>query len=100
MGNRMAIKRDFCINHPDRPAVGRCVITHVPICAECSTQYDGVNYSRQGLEILRRRRAQPGSDRWLKRNLWLVLLSLLTLPAAFEMGFCIYLLLIQLMRHR
>jgi len=53
----MAIKKTTCVNHPDRPAIGVCVITHKPICAECSTQYEGVNYSREGLAILLERRA-------------------------------------------
>ena len=44
------------MNHTDRAAIGVCMITGKAICAECSTRYDGVNYSREGLEILRRRR--------------------------------------------
>jgi len=32
-------------------------MTKRPICAECSTRYEGVNYSKEGLEILRRQRA-------------------------------------------
>ena len=47
----------MCINHPDRPAIGICVITKKQICQECSTQYEGVNYSKEGLEILMSRRA-------------------------------------------
>ncbi|MDH5478431.1 MAG: hypothetical protein OEY50_08870 [Nitrospinota bacterium] len=47
-----------CVNHPDRHAIGVCVITKKPICPECSTKYEGVNYSREGLEELKRRRAQ------------------------------------------
>ena len=38
-----------CAQHPDRQAIGVCVVTKKPICAECSTQYQGVNYSKQGL---------------------------------------------------
>jgi hypothetical protein len=52
----MALVQRFCKNHPDRPAIGVCVVTKHPICAECSTRQDGVNYSKEGLEILRRRR--------------------------------------------
>lgn len=50
--------RRFCDNHPDRPAIGVCVVTGRAICAECSTRYEGVNYSKEGLEIMLARRAQ------------------------------------------
>lgn len=96
----MAIKRDYCMNHPDRPAIGRCVITRNPICAECSTTYDGVNYSREGLEILRRSRIAPTGDHWLRQNLWLLIFTLLSPLVALEMGGCLYLLFIHLMQHR
>ena len=52
----MGIRR-HCDNHPDRAAIGVCVETGRAICAECSTRYEGVNYSREGLEALQRRRA-------------------------------------------
>ena len=54
----MAIQQRFCVNHPDRPAIGICVITQKAICGECSTRYEGVNYSREGLQILQQRRAK------------------------------------------
>lgn len=50
-----------CENHPDRRAIGVCKVTGRPICAECSTRIDGVNYSRQGLAILRQQRADEQS---------------------------------------
>ncbi len=53
----MSIKKRFCASHADRPAIGVCVITQQPICAECSTRYEGVNYSKEGLRILIERRA-------------------------------------------
>lgn len=53
----MAIPLRYCTNHPQRPAIGVCVMTHKPICGECSTRYEGVNYSREGLEMLRQQRA-------------------------------------------
>lgn len=37
--------------------MGVCIITEKPICAECSTRYEGVNYSKEGLAILHARRA-------------------------------------------
>lgn len=54
----MAIARQHCVNHPDRPAIGVCIMTKRPICGECSTRYEGVNYSREGLEMLHAQRAQ------------------------------------------
>ena len=53
----MAIERRHCRNHPDRLAIGVCVITRIPICGECSTRYEGVNYSHEGMRILQERRA-------------------------------------------
>ncbi|MFW6157899.1 MAG: hypothetical protein ACOC8E_00910 [Planctomycetota bacterium] len=53
----MPLPKKRCVNHPDRAAIAVCVITKKPICAECSTRYNGVNYSKEGLEILRARRA-------------------------------------------
>ena len=53
----MVIQQRFCVNHPQRPAIGLCVITGKAICGECSTRYEGVNYSREGLEILQKQRA-------------------------------------------
>ncbi len=50
------IRRQFCHNHPGRQAIGECVITHQPVCSECSTRYEGVNYSKEGLRILQERR--------------------------------------------
>jgi hypothetical protein len=53
----MTIQQRYCSNHPQRPAIGVCVITHKPICGECSTRYEGVNYSKEGLQILQQQRA-------------------------------------------
>jgi hypothetical protein len=53
----MVIARHTCVHHPDRLAIGVCVITRQPICAECSTRYEGFNYSKEGLRILQQRRA-------------------------------------------
>ena len=59
----MAIEQRFCTNHPQRAAIGICVMTRKPICGECSTRYEGVNYSREGLELLRKQRAQTQRKR-------------------------------------
>ncbi len=32
-------------------------MTRKPICGECSTRYEGVNYSKEGLLILQQRRS-------------------------------------------
>lgn len=49
-------------------AIGICVITKRAICAECSTQYKGVNYSKEGLEILlEQERSQEEKVGWLTR---------------------------------
>ncbi|HEY1684657.1 MAG TPA: hypothetical protein VGG19_07845 [Tepidisphaeraceae bacterium] len=63
----MAIEQRFCTNHPQRAAIGVCVITKKAICGECSTRYNGVNYSIEGLQILRQReQAQSKStNKWL-----------------------------------
>lgn len=60
----MALQKTFCVNHPDRPAIGVCVETKQPLCGECATRYNGVNYSREGLEILRRRRERERAGGW------------------------------------
>lgn len=64
----MVIRKQACSFHVDREAIGVCVITKKPICAECSTRYEGVNYSKEGLRILKERRAEavqtaPNSNR-------------------------------------
>lgn len=53
----MAIQQRCCTNHPERAAIGICVLTRKPICSECSTRYEGVNYSKEGLQLLRQQRA-------------------------------------------
>lgn len=53
----MAVIQKTCANHADRRAIGVCKMTGKAICAECSTRYEGVNYSKEGLEILKRERA-------------------------------------------
>ena len=66
-----------CQRHPDRKAIAVCVVTSVPICAECSTTYEGVNYSKEGLEqYLASRRASSTAGRQrgsvLSVLLWIV----------------------------
>ena len=74
----MAIQQRFCVNHPQRMAIGVCVMTRKPICGECSTRYEGVNYSKEGLRLLQQQRAaaqikpRPGKRRTLAVLGWLV----------------------------
>ena len=57
----MALQKRMCANHENRVAIGVCVITKAPICAECSTRYEGVNYSKEGLAILKERRTEASA---------------------------------------
>ncbi len=80
----MAIKKQVCAFHPERHAIGVCVITKRPICAECSTRYEGVNYSKEGLRILKEQRtAAMGQSQ--KSHRVVTLLSVLTAPLLFYM---------------
>lgn len=75
----MAIKKQSCAFHEDRRAIGVCVITSKPICAECSTRYEGVNYSKEGLRILKERRAAAAGQA-RKGGGVVILLSVLVSP--------------------
>lgn len=64
----MAISRRSCMNHPERAAIGVCVITQQPICGECATRIDGVNYSKEGLRILQEsRNSSRSKTNWRAR---------------------------------
>lgn len=39
-----------CTYHPDRAAVGVCVLCRTVICIECSTPIDGINYCVKCIE--------------------------------------------------
>lgn len=39
-----------CANHLDRAASGRCVQCRTPVCAECSTRLQGINYCSRCVE--------------------------------------------------
>ena len=85
----MALKKRMCANHPRRPAIGVCVITKAAICAECSTRYEGINYSREGLEILKAQRAAAAEAHNRGRNLALFV-SLLFSPVLLFLLFLFY----------
>jgi len=86
----MAIERRFCHHHPDRPAIGVCVVLGIPICAECSTRYEGVNYSREGLRILQERRGLEAAHRPRWRRLSAVV-SFVLAPVLFYLLYLSYL---------
>ena len=67
----MGIEARFCANHPQRPAIGVCVMTHLPMCGECSTRYEGVNYSKEGLRLLQEQRAaaKQSGTRGVRRSI-------------------------------
>ncbi|MFA9479894.1 hypothetical protein ACERK3_16545 [Phycisphaerales bacterium AB-hyl4] len=81
----MASIQRHCYNHPGRRAIGVCVVTSNPICAECSTRYEGVNYSREGLEQLKARRAAASAATGRERvvSVAMVLLSPVLLGGLF-----------------
>jgi hypothetical protein len=33
-----------CVNHPDRPAIGMCVMCRAPVCPDCTTKVKGINH--------------------------------------------------------
>jgi hypothetical protein len=68
----------MCQNHPGRRAIGVCVITGKAICTECSTRYEGVNYSIEGLRILQERRAAETRKARLRHHWQGALLFILT----------------------
>ncbi len=73
-----------CFRHPDRAAIGVCVVTRRAICEECSTRHQGVNYSKEGLAqfLAEQRQAEGKSGRGV--GAW-VLLGLLSAPSAYLM---------------
>jgi hypothetical protein len=85
----MAIQQRFCVNHPQRPAIGVCIITHKAICSECSTRYQGVNYSIEGLQIVRQR--EQSQSRPKRRFLHWAILAFLT-PATLYLMYLSYLI--------
>jgi len=42
-GPQQPFLRPQCAQHPDREAIGVCVVCRRPICAECSTPIEGIN---------------------------------------------------------
>lgn len=62
-------------------------MTREPICAECSTRYEGVNYSHEGLRMLHAQRAAgKGEGRWLR------IAGVLAMPVLLCLTYASYLL--------
>lgn len=66
----MQVPSTVCSNHPERPAMAKCMACDKRICQTCSTVWDGIHYC---VECLAQRR--QGSDRQARLLPWLFLLS-------------------------
>lgn len=85
----MSALQRICHWHPDRRAIGVCVMTGKAICAECSTRYEGVNYSKQGLAQLQAQRAAAASRRSTAE--WLLMtVGVLGTPVALGLMYLFY----------
>jgi hypothetical protein len=87
-----AVQKRFCINHPQRAAIGVCVMTLKPICGECSTRYEGVNYSREGLRLLQQQRGAAEAVAKGGGKLGWLLLSLVLTPVAVYLTYLSYII--------
>jgi len=57
-----ALKIRTCANHPERTAQALCVECAKPVCQECATRWDGINYCVICLEKIRDRAAGKSSS--------------------------------------
>ncbi len=80
----------YCLNHPDRVAVGVCVKCRKYVCAECATKIEGVNYCADCLPQVGRRKSGR-SRSWEKPAAFLVILSSLAVCSVL-LGTCALLL--------
>ena len=62
-----------CRNHPDRPAVAICVSCGKPVCAACSTRWEGMHHC---ISCLAARRAAAGDRGAVLRAVGMALLAL------------------------
>lgn len=93
----MDIERRFCSNHPQRPAIGVCVMTRVPICGECSTRYEGVNYSKEGLRLLQQQRAVATAGGRSRKRLVTAVLAWCLAPLMLYLMYLAYLATAQVL---
>jgi len=80
----------YCLNHPERDAVGVCVKCRKYVCAECATRIEGVNYCADCLPQVGRRKAGR-SRSWEKPVSLLITLSCLAVCSVL-LGTCALLL--------
>jgi hypothetical protein len=87
-----------CVNHPQRKAIGVCVMTGKAICAECSTRHEGVNYSKEGLamRLAQQRDAEQGGRGARVGAMVALLFSPAMLAAAYGMYWYTFRLMIDL----
>jgi hypothetical protein len=62
-----------CRNHPDRPAVAICVSCGKPVCAACSTRWEGMHHC---ISCLAARRAAASDRGAVLRAVGMALLAL------------------------
>lgn len=74
---RSAIRH--CKNHSDRQAYAVCKSCHSPICAECATRWNGINYCQPCLLTIRDSAsiAQP------KRTWMITMISVILISAIY-----------------
>lgn len=66
----MQVSSTVCANHPDRPAMAKCMACDKRICQTCSTEWDGIHYCVTCLQQRRR-----GGEERAGLAAWLVLLA-------------------------
>jgi len=80
----------YCLNHPDRDAVGVCVKCRKYVCVECATKIEGVNYCADCLPHVGRR--ESGRSRsWERPAATLLTLTCLAICSVL-LGTCAILL--------
>lgn len=68
----------FCLRHPERHGVARCMACNVAVCQECATRFDGINYCVTCLA--KTRSVQKSKNDWQVRA-GLALALGITIPA-------------------
>jgi hypothetical protein len=58
----MAAVATFCAHHPDRPGHALCMECRRVVCAECATDWQGINYCAPCLE--QRRQVKGAGRAW------------------------------------
>jgi hypothetical protein len=73
MPNAPTVAAARCRNHPELPAVAICVSCGKPVCAACSTRWEGMHHC---VTCLAARRAAAGERGAVLRTLGMALLAL------------------------